>query len=256
MLHCRHVHVPADPADSRGHGVRRVPVPGSSTVGADDVDFERILIAHKDPLARGYLRMIAEQDLHFGDCAEADSFDALLARLRGGGLIRLAVVDIDLPGMSREVGLRYLALHHRGTRAAVLFGKLTRDKLERLSSSGIAALVPKQASRAGLADILRRVVNATGFVSLAGMDPAYGEEEQAQLSFLHHGLTGRQREVLRLLSLGYSNREIGRMLGIAEGTVKVHVNAAFKALGVHNRVSAAVTLRSLFEESGSPLHDS
>jgi two-component system, NarL family, nitrate/nitrite response regulator NarL len=49
--------------------------------------------------------------------------------------------------------------------------------------------------------------------------------------------------VLRLLSEGRSNREISQMLGIAEGTVKVHVNAAFRVLGVHNRVSATVAFR-------------
>src|SRR3546814_18515913 len=53
------------------------------------------------------------------------------------------------------------------------------------------------------------------------------------------GLTQRQQEVLHLMSKGRSNKEIARALDIAPGTVKVHINAAFRTLGVHNRVSAA-----------------
>ena len=57
-------------------------------------------------------------------------------------------------------------------------------------------------------------------------------------------LTDRQFEVLKLVAAGRSNKEIARSLFIAEGTVKVHITAAFRALGVHNRVSAAAALRN------------
>ena len=53
-------------------------------------------------------------------------------------------------------------------------------------------------------------------------------------------LSHRQAQVLPLVVAGFSNKEIGRELHIAEGTVKVHLSAAFSKLGVHNRVEAAV----------------
>jgi DNA-binding NarL/FixJ family response regulator len=56
-------------------------------------------------------------------------------------------------------------------------------------------------------------------------------------------LTERQIEVLQLIAAGRSNKEIARALEIAEGTVKVHITAAFRALGVHNRVSAAAAMQ-------------
>lgn len=218
------------------------------------MDAGQTLIAHKDPLARSYLRLIAERELDLAECAEADSLDALLARLREAARVKLVIVDLELPGLSREVGLRYLTSHYPTIRVAVLFDGLTRDLLQRLSATSIAALVPKQASEAALADMLRRVMQASGFVTFAAVQ-GDGEGEPVQPSLLQHELTARQREVLRLLSQGYSNREIGHMLGVAEGTVKVHVNAAFKALGVHNRVSAAVTLRAMFESGQAEARD-
>ena len=54
------------------------------------------------------------------------------------------------------------------------------------------------------------------------------------------GLTRRQARVLELLGDGRSNREIGEALSISEGTVKLHVAAILRALGVSNRTEAAL----------------
>ncbi len=53
-------------------------------------------------------------------------------------------------------------------------------------------------------------------------------------------LTPREREILCQLAEGLSNKLIGRQLGISEGTVKLHVKAILRKLGVHSRVGAAV----------------
>jgi DNA-binding NarL/FixJ family response regulator len=53
-------------------------------------------------------------------------------------------------------------------------------------------------------------------------------------------LTGREIEVLRLLTGGYSNREIARALEVAEGTVKNHVSSILSKLGVRDRTRAVL----------------
>jgi DNA-binding NarL/FixJ family response regulator len=56
-------------------------------------------------------------------------------------------------------------------------------------------------------------------------------------------LTPRQRDVLRLIAKGKSNKEIGRLLGISEGTVKLHVTSILRFLKVRNRTEAALLAR-------------
>lgn len=53
-------------------------------------------------------------------------------------------------------------------------------------------------------------------------------------------LTPRELEILKHLAEGRSNKVIGRMLGIVDGTVKLHVKSILRKLGVHSRVEAAV----------------
>jgi len=53
-------------------------------------------------------------------------------------------------------------------------------------------------------------------------------------------ITAREREVLRLLAAGYSNREIGRALFVAEGTIKNHVSNILTKLGVRDRTRAVL----------------
>ena len=53
-------------------------------------------------------------------------------------------------------------------------------------------------------------------------------------------LSPRQRDVLKLIVRGLSNKEIARSLNVAEGTVKIHVAALFGKLGVHRRAAVAI----------------
>ncbi len=60
--------------------------------------------------------------------------------------------------------------------------------------------------------------------------------------------TARQRDVLRLVVQGMSNKEIARALNLGEGTVKVHMAAIFRKLGVNRRAAVAVVGAQLLTE--------
>jgi len=92
-----------------------------------------------------------------------------------------------------------------------------------------------------LAPVLAKVVQGDG--TLPNKESPFDE------------LTPRETEILSLLAEGQSNKVIARNLGISDGTVKLHVKAILRKLGVHSRVEAAVMaveqgLRNNREENG------
>ena len=66
-------------------------------------------------------------------------------------------------------------------------------------------------------------------------------------------LTGRQREVMALLAQGKSNKEIASDLGLAAGTVKIHISNIFKALNVRNRTQAVIAAGEILASAGKEL---
>ncbi len=66
-------------------------------------------------------------------------------------------------------------------------------------------------------------------------------------------LTPREREILCHLAEGHSNKVIAKLLGISDGTVKLHVKAILRKLDVHSRVEAAVIAveQELCQKDGS-----
>ena len=71
------------------------------------------------------------------------------------------------------------------------------------------------------------------------------EEEPANLA----ALSARQREILGYVVEGLSNAEIGRRLYLSESTIKQHLRAAYKLLGVNNRTKAANLFRRSAKKS-------
>lgn len=65
-------------------------------------------------------------------------------------------------------------------------------------------------------------------------------------------LTGRQRSIVQMLASGMSNRQIGSLLGICEGTVKAHLLSAYRKMGVRNRVEAVARVHGQQAQSSLP----
>ena len=203
------------------------------------------IVADDNALCGAGLLHIVQTCLNFSKVQTCRNFRELAGILgQYRSRVTLAVIHYDLPGMKRTTGLRRLAETWPSVRILVTADGCDRDTILEILSAGSHGFIPKNSSTEELEQALRATAGGHVFVLPTTMDRPVAEASRPNGSINGAKLTVRQKEVMELLADGKSNKQIASALGISEGTVKVHVNAAFRALGVHNRVNATTALLS------------
>ncbi len=149
----------------------------------------------------------------------------------------LALLDLMLPGTGGLAFLGVMRKRFPHVPVVILSALDDADTVLKAMRQGAAGFVSKASPTEVLLGALREV--------LAGeiwLPPEYREltrkRKRARTVAERYGLTKSQARVLELLAEGKTNRDIAEMLGVTEGTVKIHVSAIFKSLGVNNRSQA------------------
>jgi len=209
------------------------------------MNVQRIVVADHHPLCRAGLASLLSDRFAIGELVQASDFAHTLAAVARSSGTTMVTVNMNLPGMNRIAGLRKLRADHPSLMLVVVAESRERDLVLDALCAGVHGYILKatpvdEMSRAFEA-ILSGHIYVPPLVSDVTAKPCASAVVTPSSSA---ALTDRQFEVLKLVAAGRSNKEIARSLLIAEGTVKVHITAAFRALGVHNRVSAAAALQN------------
>lgn len=178
---------------------------------------------------------------------EAQDAESALLLLETEKEFDLVLLDIMLPGTNGLSLLGILRKRFPAIPVVVLSALDDLDTVNRAMRLGASGYVTKSGDGATLLEALRRVLDGEIYlpshlhdklsVSLSG---GIGRGRTPADRF---GLTEGQRRVMELLREGKSNREIGDLLGLTEGTVKVHVSKIFRKMGVVSRAEAIALLQ-------------
>lgn len=167
-----------------------------------------------------------------GETDTAERALALIPRLAPD----VVVLDLVLPGMSGVEAVRRIHERHPEAKVVALTSFAGQDLVLPAVRAGVAGYLLKDVGPAELADALR-AAHAGG----APLHPQVAATVMASVTAAADDpLTPREREVLRLIARGLSNRLIARELALAEKTVKAHVSAILAKLGVADRTQAAL----------------
>lgn len=159
------------------------------------------------------------------------------------GDIDMVVLDLMLPGTKGQTFLPVLRRRFPTVPVVILSALDDAETVSKVMKSGASGFVSKSGSSSELLDALRAVLDGEIYLppklrELANRsETAHAEGKPLAQRF---GLTPGQARVLELLTEGRSNRQIAELLGLTEGTVKIHVSAIIKAMGVTNRSEAAL----------------
>lgn len=157
----------------------------------------------------------------------------------------VVLLDMRMPGMTGVETLRELrALYPRMPIAMLTTSAEERDLIESLQGGAQGYLLKDMepdALIAALGEIVQgRTVVAPELTGILAKAVQGGLGTGGEVGDHLTELTPREQEILCHLAEGQSNKAIARRLGIAEGTVKLHVKAILRKLEVHSRVEAAV----------------
>lgn len=173
---------------------------------------------------------------------EAQDAESALLLMETEKEFDLVLLDIMLPGTNGLSLLGILRKRFPAVPVVVLSALDDLDTISRAMRLGAAGYVAKAVSGEILIDALKRVLAGEVYVPpllqeklAASMGSGPGRGRSMTDRF---GLAEGQRRVTELLREGKSNREIGDLLGLTEGTVKVHVSKIFRKLGVVSRAEA------------------
>ncbi|HQR05065.1 MAG: response regulator transcription factor [Proteobacteria bacterium] len=165
----------------------------------------------------------------------AQNADEALAILDASADMDLVLLDLMLPGMNGMGLLVVMRKRFPAVPVVVISALDDAETVRRAIKAGASGFVPKASNSVSLLEALNRVLAGEIYLPQSCQDVApTGTRGMME----RRGLTVSQNRVLELLSQGRTNRQIGDLLGLTEGTVKIHVSAIFKVLNVNNRTQA------------------
>lgn len=207
----------------------------------------KILIADDHPLFREAITSVIESGFQGSEVVETEDLETALALTQAHDDFDLILLDLNMPGMHGLNGL--ITLRNEAPTIPVVIVSAEEDKQVVLQAItyGAVGFITKSSPRAQMTQAIEQIL--AGNVYLPSDIIRTGKESSRRhrqdgnnLSpELLNSLTRRQLLVLERMSKGESNKQIAYNLNIAETTVKAHVSAILRKLGVHNRVQAILS---------------
>lgn len=213
----------------------------------------RVLVVDDHTLfRRGLIALLAQDPRFLVSCEAADMGEAL--RCVGKQLPDIVLLDNHMPGVRGIDGIPSLKEAAPSARIMMLTVSENEEDLVNALRAGADGYLLKTTESGQLTDSIIKVLTGESVVSPEmtsklvaalrnlpqGMPPPHGAGDGTEVSHLFDDLSVREREILRQIAQGVSNKVIGRNLEIAETTVKNHVQHILRKLALTSRVQAAV----------------
>ncbi|HEX8099085.1 MAG TPA: response regulator transcription factor [Actinomycetota bacterium] len=205
----------------------------------------KLLLVDDHTLVRKGLMHLLTSVLEGAEVDEAENADQAVERLRTSDY-DVALVDIRMPGRDGLELLKEIRTEWPKVPVIIVSSYDNGEYVKAALGEGAAGYLLKDTTPDDLIQAITVAMTGSGNVlsprAVRNMFDVAAAPQPTREDQLHPdaGLTKRESDVLQLLAKGCSNREISRQLFLSEKTVKAHLAAVFRKLGVTNRTQAAM----------------
>ena len=207
-----------------------------------------ILIVDDHPLFRHALIQAVRYSLPQAQIHETAAVNELYERLEKGPEPDLVLLDLNLPGASGFSALVHVRAQYPSLPIIVVSAHEDVSIIQRAIAHGAMGYIPKSAHPSNIGEAIRQVLEGeiwlpANLPANLSFDPRAADD--TALAERIQSLTPQQFRVLMMVAEGLLNKQIAYELDVSEATIKAHVTAIFRKLGVQNRTQAVLAINAL-----------
>ncbi len=203
----------------------------------------RIVITEDHPLFCSALNGALQNSWEQVDIAEADSLDALQKLLKNSEVPDLVLLDLHIPGAHGFSALLYLRNNYPDIPVVIISAREEPEVIHKALEHGASGFIPKSSPLETITSAISSIL--AGDIWLPdNIGPAPASDDSAlDMTEKLASLTPQQLKVLEMINSGLRNKQIAWELQVSEATIKAHLTAIFRKLGVNNRTQAVIVLQ-------------
>ncbi len=194
----------------------------------------KIMIADDHALFREGIALLVQQLGKVSVC-EAQNSAEIECHFEQPQIPDLILLDMDMPGINNIKSIQRICDISPQTAVIVMSGNDSNYTIKACIQAGALGFIPKSSSGDVMLNAIRMVISGERYIPAKVHDvtpiAAFSDDDKA--------ITPRQQEVWALLQEGKSNKEIAELLQLSDSTVKKHITALLRKLGVNSRAKAA-----------------
>lgn len=207
---------------------------------------QHIIIADDHPLFRAALRQAVSQAVPEAEVAEVESIKALQAEVESRPDSDLVLLDLNMPGAHGFSGLVFLRGQYPGLPVVVVSGSEDLQAMRRSIEYGASGFIPKSAPLPEITEAIQAVLEGDMWLPKGVAEKLERmQSDPTDFSDRLASLTPQQFRVLGMLAEGMLNKQIAYDLDVSEATIKAHITAVFRKLGVRNRTQAVIAIQQM-----------
>lgn len=205
-----------------------------------------VIVADDHPLFRDALIHAVGKVLPDATVIEADSLESLQDVVEANSEADLLLLDLNMPGVSGFSALAWIRQNHASLPTIVVSAIDDPAVMRRALKHGASGFIPKSSTISTIETGIDAVLSGDIWLP-EGIDTGGDDLDDKEASVAENlsSLTSHQFRVLMMLGQGLLNKQIAYQLGVSEATIKAHVTAIFRKMGVTNRTQAVLAVQQL-----------